>query len=102
MKSGQNSTTEKSGDLFQPDYCVTLIDDIQAVQRRIASGINLRLRELLTWRSFEILLTDLLAKETILKTSRKFNSVDFPFDRSPIVAIRHPPAMLFQIPKLSP
>lgn len=84
-------------DRFKPDYCVALIDDIQAVQHRIAPGIHIRLRELLTWRNFEILLTDFLAKEAILKIHPDLELVGAPFEYSPVVAIRHPPEMLYRL-----
>ncbi len=87
------------GQVFRPDYCVCLIDDIQAAQHRIATApteIHLRLGELLSWRNVETLFTDLLAKETILKPSGEPDSHHFPFERSPVVPIRHPPEMLYR------
>lgn len=81
---------------FRPDYCICLIDDIQAVQERLAAEIHLRLRELLTWRNVELLLTDLLAHETILRPGRQRWLVEFPFEYSSLFAIRHPPEALYR------
>ncbi len=87
------------GEKFQPDYYVTLIDDIQAVQQRVAPTLqqHLRLRELLTWRGFEVFLTDLLAQDTVLRSQPDRDHLDFPFERSPVVAVRHPPEMLYRL-----
>lgn len=84
---------------FQPDYFVCLIDDIHVARQRIATGkegIHLRLSELLAWRNFEALLTDFLAQETILGRGTVNDSPEAPFDRSPMVANRHPQEMLFR------
>lgn len=78
---------------FQPHYFVTLIDDIQAVQARIRKhGYEFRLRELLRWRDTETLMADILGKHA----ARRVNSKHYPFENSPIVAIRHPPSMLYK------
>ncbi len=87
------------GKTFEPDYCVCLIDDIQAAQHRIAVGpeaIHLRLAELLTWRNVEVMLTDLLTQQTVLRRKGIHDSPEFPFDRSPVVSGGHPPEMLFR------
>lgn len=100
--SGQNpeylSFTKLIQDRFKPDKFVTLIDDIQAVQSRIKKGISLRMRELLTWRNIEILLTDFLAQELIRKKEQyPEESVHLPFIKSPVLAVRHPPQTLYRL-----
>ena len=81
---------------FDPDYYVCLIDDIQSVQQRIIKNIHLRLRELLIWRNMEVMLTDTLALETILKKKPELASRNYPFEHSPVLAVRHPPEMLYK------
>lgn len=96
----ENTLTDFIRDRFCPNYCVTLIDDIHAVQDRIAPGISIRLRELLTWRNLEIHLTDFLARETVVAQNNPgldYDPAEFPFFRSPVVAIRHPPEMLYRL-----
>lgn len=84
---------------FKPKYFVNLIDDVYAAQHEIKKkSFNIRLRELLTWREFETVLTDFLAQELISSKYRKGdNALFFPFERSPIVAVRHAPVMLYRL-----
>ena len=83
---------------FRPHYVVTLIDDIAYVQHAISkAGFTIRLRELLTWRNIEILMSDLLANQCIPRDIYKKDSPSFPYERSPVVAIRHPTEMLYRL-----
>lgn len=77
---------------FQPDIFITLIDDLYSIWKRIKfrneespSESHFCLRELSSWRSAEILMTDLLAKS--LSSSKKII-------RNYIVAVKHPAQML--------
>lgn len=81
---------------FRPHYFVTLIDDVMAVQNRIAPGFHFSLRELLSWRNLEMLLTDALAGQVISNRIRKNDKLKRPFERSPIIAVRHPRDMLYR------
>lgn len=82
---------------FSPDYTITLIDDIYTIQSRInnreKSGSTtesyLRLRELLTWRSVEILMTDRLVKYL---RSHSHDVID-----NYLVAVKHPSSMLYKL-----
>lgn len=81
---------------FQPDYCVTLIDDLYSIWNRIAIGSYLRLREIMIWRNVETLMTDILAKQTIpVDQPTEFHK--YPYKRSPVVSIKHPPEMLYKL-----
>jgi len=82
---------------FKPNCFITLIDDIHYVQKRIKRGIYLRLRELLNWRNIETIFTDLMAREIICESSPTYNALSFPFEHSPVVAIRHPSKMFFDL-----
>jgi len=77
---------------FKPDLFVTLIDDTYAVWKRIVtkseSGVDrgksyLRLRDILSWRAVELLVTDLIANRL---QKRNF-----------MVAVKHPARMLFDL-----
>jgi hypothetical protein len=77
---------------FQPDIFITLIDDLYSIWKRIKSRneespseSHFCLRELSSWRSAEILMTDLLAKS--LSSSKKII-------RNYVVAVKHPAQML--------
>src|SRR3546814_6629707 len=61
---------------FQPNYCVTLIDDIPFVQWRIqkAQRFHFPLSQLLLWRNNEILLTDMLAQHVVRPEETRLNS----------------------------
>lgn len=81
---------------FKPDYCVSLIDDIYSIWSRIASGSYLRLREIMTWRNIETLMTDILAKH-VTPQDQKTETHKYPYKRSPVVSIKHPPEMLYKL-----
>jgi len=82
---------------FKPHYIVTLIDDVHLVQRRIRENkYDFRLVELLRWRNVETLMTDILAQQVISEVYRREDSEKYPFEHSPVVAIRHPRNMLFK------
>jgi len=81
---------------FKPDYCVTLIDDIYSIWSRIAPGSYLRLREIMTWRNIETLMTDILAKY-VTPQDQKTEIYRYPYKRSPVVSIKHPPEMLYKL-----
>lgn len=77
---------------FKPDLFVTLIDDTYAVWQRIvaksASGQDkgksyLRLRDILSWRAVELLVTDLISDRL---TRRDY-----------MVSVKHPSTMLFNL-----
>lgn len=95
--------------LFKPDYCVCLIDDIQAAQQRIGNGaakIHLRLNELLAWRNIESVFTDVLGQETTARRKNLSLNPQFPFERSPVISNRQSREMLLrylcmpQIPRI--
>lgn len=81
---------------FSPNYAVTLIDDIYTIYSRIKSreesgvstGSYMRLRELLTWRSIEILMTDRLVDYL---NSHSGDSVNY------VVSVKHPASMLYKL-----
>jgi hypothetical protein len=84
---------------FQPDAIITLIDDIPRIMTRInhremdgspTTGTNLRLKELVTWRSVEILLSDIIARNVPIAEASK------PL-RNYVVAVNHPISMLFRL-----
>lgn len=80
---------------FKPHYFVVLIDNVHVVQKRIKEhGYNFRLIELLRWRNVETLMTDILAQQAIPEEFRRENRERYPFERSPVVAIRHSRKML--------
>jgi hypothetical protein len=56
-------------DRFQPNRIITLIDDVQAVRSRLPD-YPFRLRDLLYWRDVEIMISDILAKETVPRDLR--------------------------------
>lgn len=80
---------------FRPRHCITLIDDVYTVQRRIREhGYNFRLIELLRWRNVEMMMTDLLAQHVIPNECRIEDRERYPFEHSPVIAVRHPTSML--------
>ncbi len=79
--------------VYKPHYCINLIDDIQAVQSRIKHH-HFRLRELLSWRDIEVMMTDLAAKLVVPAEYTHGDQPSFQFERSPVIPIRHPPKML--------
>jgi hypothetical protein len=79
---------------FKPDLIVTLINDIYEVQRRIKKGSYFKLRELTTWRSVEILMADILANAIFPDHA---TSPLFPCQHSFVVAVKHPPSMLYRL-----
>jgi len=81
---------------FKPDYCVTLFDDIYSIWDRIAPGSYLRLRETMTWRNIETLMTDSLAKH-VAPRDQPAEIHRYPYKRSPVVSIKHPPEMLYKL-----
>lgn len=77
---------------FNPDLFVTFIDDLYAVWARIENKTksgkdlgqsHLKLREILAWRTVEILVTDLIASN--------LNRSNY------VVAIKHPVDMMFRL-----
>jgi len=79
---------------FQPNIFITLIDDVFSIWKRInsrdemsPSGSYFRLRELYSWRSAEILMTDFLAK--CLFPSKSIKNY--------VVAAKHPTHMLYRL-----
>lgn len=84
------------GDDFRPKHCVTLIDDIYTSQKRIQSHkYNFRLIELLRWRNVETLMTDLLAQLVVPSEYITKDREKYPFEHSPVIAVRHPISMLY-------
>ncbi len=82
---------------FKPHYFVTLIDNVHVVQKRIRENkYDFRLVELLRWRNVETLMTDILAQQVISEEYRREDSAKYPFEHSPVVAVRHPRKMLFK------
>lgn len=80
---------------FQPDIFITFIDDLYSIGKRIKSRNEespsdsyFCLRELSSWRSAEILMTDLLAKS--LSSSKKTI-------KNYVVAVKHPAQMLHRL-----
>lgn len=94
----KNSLTYFLRERFAPDLLITLIDDIPFVQARIQLSDEYRvsLQELYTWRELETFLTDYVAQEV---THSRPNAITFaknyPYENSPVVAIRHPPEMFY-------
>lgn len=84
-------------DDFKADYCICLIDDIQYCQNRVANGptgVQLPLAEFLRWRHLEVFLNDLIVQEIVSQESDNRGNHRFPFEFSPVVAVRHPIQML--------
>jgi|GEM_PF-4705861 len=83
------------GQRFRPHYFVNLIDDIQAVQSRITTQ-KLLLRDLLKWRNAELMMTDILSKSgrTAVSHHPPCDEAKFPYEYSPLVAIRHPSSVV--------
>lgn len=79
---------------FKPDYFVTLIDDVYSVQKRI-DKYHFRLIELLRWRDIEMVTTDMLANLAV-ERERHIGADHFPFEKSPIFAIKQPVKTIFQ------
>ncbi|MHA1833959.1 MAG: hypothetical protein ACTSV7_08210 [Candidatus Baldrarchaeia archaeon] len=85
--------------LFQPDIILNLIDDVfschQTIARReqkLPSGSYMRLREVMSWRTTEILLSDLLGKfVSRFRRQRRQRINCF------VVSIKHPPEMLYAL-----
>ena len=76
---------------------MTLIDNVHVVQKRIRENkYDFRLVELLRWRNVETLMTDILAQQVISEDYRREDSEKYPFEHSPVVAVRHPRNMLFK------
>jgi adenylate kinase len=93
---GEKAEEEDGFDIIQklnPEYFVTLIDDVYCVWSRIARGSYFRLRELTAWRAIEISMTDLVAGKI---APRSYDVDRYPYERSPVVAIKHPPIMLYR------
>ena len=82
---------------YSPDNVITLIDDIYTVQSRInrredqryGADTYLRLRELITWRSIEILMTDRMVD---FINSHKSKSLE-----NYVVSVKHPKSMLYDL-----
>lgn len=82
---------------LQPVRFVTLIDDIYSIWHRVCwreqhlavTGSYFRLRELATWRSIEMLMTDCLAKYVDPDVR--------PVKRNFVLGIKHPTAMLYKL-----
>ncbi|MGI0070103.1 MAG: hypothetical protein ACREAN_07600, partial [Nitrosopumilaceae archaeon] len=77
---------------FNPDFFVTFIDDSYAVWKRIVDKTEthkdflrsyLRLRDILSWRTVEMLVTDLIAKNLQKKNY--------------VLAVKHPVSTLFRM-----
>ena len=85
---------------FQPHYFVCLIDDLPSVQWRIQreGKFSLPLQQLFGWRNLETQLTDYVAQEVVSQSPEARTAAHYyPFERSPLVAVRHPPQMLFRL-----
>lgn len=85
---------------FSPDLFVNIFDNVYSVQARIRD-YPFRLIELLRWRDIEKLATDVLASLVITDTNRIRERPDhmpkYKYERSPIVAIRHPLEMIYRL-----
>jgi hypothetical protein len=92
----EHTVVELLKERFKPDYCVNLIDDVMAVQARIARGYHFRLAELIKWRNLETVLTDHLAGQVVPRRIRLVDPGHRVFERSPVVSIRHPRSMLYK------
>lgn len=92
----EDTLIDRLKDDFRPRHCVTLIDDVYTVQKRIRErGYNFRLIELLRWRNVEMLMTDLLSQHIVPDECRKKDRKKYPFEHSPIIAVRQPLSMLY-------
>lgn len=72
---------------FQPNYIITLIDDLAACQNRIESGYRFRLRDFIAWRDIELFFADLLAQRFI-NCDKDSLSGPYPFHNSFLVSVR--------------
>jgi len=84
---------------FRPDYIINLVDDIHHVQQRIRSDkgfYELRLRELLKWREFELSIADYCANAIIKRKWPDSNLTTDRFERSPIFPIHHSADVLYR------
>ena len=83
---------------IRPDYFVTLIDDAHYVKQRVQSHgtHDFRLRDLIKWRNMEMETADTVAAHAIPSEVLDQDTSLFPYERSPIFAIRHPTKMLCQ------
>jgi hypothetical protein len=85
---------------FNPDLFINLFDNVYSLQARIRD-YPFRLIELLRWRNVEALATDILATLVIEHRNRVREQPEhastFKYERSPIIAIRHPLEMIHQL-----
>jgi hypothetical protein len=86
---------------FGPRHFITLMDDCYYLQQRCRAGspsISLRLREFMRWREIETLISDHLANEVIpfTATARGEDARRFPYERSPMFAVRQPCETLYR------
>jgi hypothetical protein len=85
---------------FEPHLFVNLIDNVYSMQKRVFD-YPFRLIELLRWRNVDMLMTDILANLIIKERDRiRENSrisSRFKYERSPVVAVRHPREMLYKL-----
>lgn len=77
---------------FRPDLIITLIDDTYAVWQRVVNKSKsqsdpgqsyLRLRDIMAWRSVEILVSDMLAKTLSIKNY--------------VIAVKHPTETIYDL-----
>jgi adenylate kinase len=85
---------------FNPHLFINLIDNVYSLQRRI-KDYPFRLIELLRWRNVETLMTDIVASLVIEEKDRiretPENISRYKYERSPILAIRHPMQMAYRL-----
>jgi len=85
-------------DEFKPQSIITFIDDIYSAQYKIRKDkYHFRLLELLRWRNVETLLADTLAQQVVPAQYFQEDRDRYPFEHSPVVAIRHPKKMLYTL-----
>jgi hypothetical protein len=82
---------------FDPDYIITLIDDIAATKARIIDkGFQIQAQELLAWRDIELMTADTLATVLISKTKRRKDLRSRRYERSMLVSIRQSPSLIYK------
>ena len=82
---------------FKPDIFVTLIEDLFLIWRRVVrrekeeapTASYFRLRDIASWRSVEILITDLLSNFLLQRAKKEIKNTNY------VVAVKHPLMMFY-------
>lgn len=89
---------------LQPSGFVTLIDDAYIIHKRVRQREEIReptqsylkLRDILMWRSVEVLTTDMLSRN-LLQPRPDHIREGYQAPRNDVVAVKHPPSMLHDL-----